>query len=266
MRPAGPSTRSTTTAPRRRSRSPAQRALFERQGSRPSTTRSSRDDQGGAAGTLLAAAMPGPPRAARTTLIGPRPPNAGPPSGRRPRASSTGPSATQLKDTEVEQAQGRTCPLRWGRPRRPGGGRSRRRSSRRSSWPTSSYSQELTDAGPGRSGRAVARMWSSTTSRTRRSSRRARRSRDRDLEAIEQFGLTDARPDVARLGGWFLLAILVVGILLGWIWRFRRTLWHRDERARPDRADRGRDDAPPEAHRRPAGLPSSSRPRPRGCS
>ena len=48
-----------------------------------------------------------------------------------------------------------------------------------------------------------------------------------DLEAIEWFGLTEARPDVARLGGWFLLSVLIVGVLLGWIWRFRRALWHR---------------------------------------
>ncbi len=47
------------------------------------------------------------------------------------------------------------------------------------------------------------------------------------LEAIKYFGLLDARPDVARLGGWFLLSVLIVGILLGWIWRFRRQLWHR---------------------------------------
>jgi putative nucleotidyltransferase with HDIG domain len=47
------------------------------------------------------------------------------------------------------------------------------------------------------------------------------------LEAIDEFGLTEARPDYARLGGWFLLSVLVVGILLAWIWRFRRQLWHR---------------------------------------
>jgi hypothetical protein len=48
-----------------------------------------------------------------------------------------------------------------------------------------------------------------------------------DIEAIDQFGLRDARPDVLRLGGWYLLATLVVAVLLGWIWRFRRTLWNR---------------------------------------
>jgi cyclic-di-AMP phosphodiesterase PgpH len=47
------------------------------------------------------------------------------------------------------------------------------------------------------------------------------------LEAIEFFGLTEARPDVARLGGWMLMSLLIVGLLLGWVWRFRRQLWHR---------------------------------------
>jgi hypothetical protein len=48
------------------------------------------------------------------------------------------------------------------------------------------------------------------------------------LEAIDQFGLRNARPDVARLGGWLFLAILIVGLVLAWIWRFRRELWHRN--------------------------------------
>jgi putative nucleotidyltransferase with HDIG domain len=47
------------------------------------------------------------------------------------------------------------------------------------------------------------------------------------LEAINEFGLTEARPDVARLVGWSLLSVLIVGIVLGWVWRFRRQLWHR---------------------------------------
>ncbi len=47
------------------------------------------------------------------------------------------------------------------------------------------------------------------------------------LEAVDWFGLTEARPDVFRLVGWFLLSILVVGIVLGWVWRFRRAIWHR---------------------------------------
>jgi putative nucleotidyltransferase with HDIG domain len=48
------------------------------------------------------------------------------------------------------------------------------------------------------------------------------------LEAIDHFGLRNARPDVARLGGWFFLSILVVGLILAWIWRFRPEYWHRN--------------------------------------
>ncbi len=50
-----------------------------------------------------------------------------------------------------------------------------------------------------------------------------------DLEVIEALGLgQDAAPDVASFAGWFLLAALLVGMLLAWIWRFRPSLWHRD--------------------------------------
>jgi putative nucleotidyltransferase with HDIG domain len=48
-----------------------------------------------------------------------------------------------------------------------------------------------------------------------------------ELEKIQAFGLTDARPDLARLAGWALLAILIVGLVLAWIWRFRPSLWQR---------------------------------------
>ena len=57
--------------------------------------------------------------------------------------------------------------------------------------------------------------------------RKGQKISDVDLEAIERLGLLDARPDVARLGGWFLLSVLMVGILLAWIWRFRPEIWHR---------------------------------------
>ena len=49
-----------------------------------------------------------------------------------------------------------------------------------------------------------------------------------DIEKIDALGLRQTLPDVASFGGWLLLAILVVGMLLAWIWRFRPTLWHRD--------------------------------------
>ena len=48
-----------------------------------------------------------------------------------------------------------------------------------------------------------------------------------EIAKLEAFGLTDARLDVARLAGWFLLAILVVVLLLAWTWRYRQELWHR---------------------------------------
>jgi cyclic-di-AMP phosphodiesterase PgpH len=48
-----------------------------------------------------------------------------------------------------------------------------------------------------------------------------------DLEKLQAFGLTEARPDLARLGGWFVLAGLLTSLLLGWVWRFRRAFWHR---------------------------------------
>ena len=49
-----------------------------------------------------------------------------------------------------------------------------------------------------------------------------------DIEKIDELGLRETSPDVASFGGWFLLAVLVVGMLLSWIWRFRQALWHRD--------------------------------------
>ena len=49
-----------------------------------------------------------------------------------------------------------------------------------------------------------------------------------DIEKIDALGMRQTLPDVASFGGWLLLAVLMVGILLAWIWRFRPGLWHRD--------------------------------------
>ena len=49
-----------------------------------------------------------------------------------------------------------------------------------------------------------------------------------EMEKIDAFDLNVPTLDVARLGGFFLLAILLVGLLLAWVWRFRPTLWHRN--------------------------------------
>jgi putative nucleotidyltransferase with HDIG domain len=48
------------------------------------------------------------------------------------------------------------------------------------------------------------------------------------IEEIDKLGLGQAAPDVTSFAGWLLLAILIVGMLLGWIWRFRPGLWHRN--------------------------------------
>jgi putative nucleotidyltransferase with HDIG domain len=58
--------------------------------------------------------------------------------------------------------------------------------------------------------------------------RQGERIDETTLEEIDALGLSEQAPDVASFGGWLLLAILVVGMLLSWIWRFRPKLWHRD--------------------------------------
>jgi putative nucleotidyltransferase with HDIG domain len=49
-----------------------------------------------------------------------------------------------------------------------------------------------------------------------------------DIETIEELRIGDNAPDVASFAGWLLLSVLVVAMLLAWIWRFRPTLWHRN--------------------------------------
>ena len=58
--------------------------------------------------------------------------------------------------------------------------------------------------------------------------RKGEKITEAQLEKIDQFGLRNARPDVARLGGWLFLAVLVVALILGWMWRFRPEYWHRN--------------------------------------
>jgi len=49
-----------------------------------------------------------------------------------------------------------------------------------------------------------------------------------DAARIAAFGLDEAAPDLAVLAGWLVLSALLVVLLLGWIWRFRRGFWHRN--------------------------------------
>jgi putative nucleotidyltransferase with HDIG domain len=47
------------------------------------------------------------------------------------------------------------------------------------------------------------------------------------FERLTALNLLAPGPDVTKLGGWFLLSTLIVGSLLGWLWRFRTEFWHR---------------------------------------
>jgi putative nucleotidyltransferase with HDIG domain len=50
-----------------------------------------------------------------------------------------------------------------------------------------------------------------------------------DLEKMRALGLLVPEPDVAltRIAGWVLLSLLLVGLTLAWLWRFRPQYWHR---------------------------------------
>jgi cyclic-di-AMP phosphodiesterase PgpH len=49
-----------------------------------------------------------------------------------------------------------------------------------------------------------------------------------DLERIDAVGLDVATPDYGSIVGWFVLSVLLVVLALGWVWRFRRAFWHRN--------------------------------------
>jgi putative nucleotidyltransferase with HDIG domain len=58
--------------------------------------------------------------------------------------------------------------------------------------------------------------------------RRGQQLDETGRERLQLFGLLDPRPDPARAAAWVVLAALLVGLLLGWLWRFRPQLWHRN--------------------------------------
>jgi len=90
----------------------------------------------------------------------------------------------------------------------------------------SSYSAELTTAARLAAASAVAPV-TVTLSQGQTIVRKGDPIGALEIEKIQAFGLTDARVDLARLAGWALLAILIVGLVLAWIYRFRPGLWHR---------------------------------------
>jgi len=50
---------------------------------------------------------------------------------------------------------------------------------------------------------------------------------DVDIARIQALGLDATSPDLANAIGWLLICGLLVTLLLAWIWRFRRSFWHR---------------------------------------
>jgi putative nucleotidyltransferase with HDIG domain len=51
---------------------------------------------------------------------------------------------------------------------------------------------------------------------------------DADLAKIHALNLDSTRPDVAALGGWFLLSGLLVAMVISWLRIFRPAYWHRN--------------------------------------
>lgn len=93
--------------------------------------------------------------------------------------------------------------------------------------PNSSFSEEATEAERDRVAAAVAPVMV-TIAQNQVIARGGEPLTDADIETIEALGLGDDAVDVASFAGWFLLSVLLVGMLLVWLWRFRPALWHRD--------------------------------------
>ncbi len=93
--------------------------------------------------------------------------------------------------------------------------------------PTSSYSESLTEAARTDARQAVAPVEVSYAQGQLVVEAGATVT-PQTMEAVRALGLDDRGIDMFRVAGWFVLAALLVLILLAWIWRFRRELWHRD--------------------------------------
>jgi putative nucleotidyltransferase with HDIG domain len=93
--------------------------------------------------------------------------------------------------------------------------------------PNSAYDPQLTETRKQQAAAAVApveKAWEKTDIITRAGDRVTPLA----FEAIEYFALNKGGLDVARLAGFIVLSILVIGLLLTWTWRFRREFWHRN--------------------------------------
>src|SRR4051794_8029657 len=93
--------------------------------------------------------------------------------------------------------------------------------------PNSSFSVDLTNQARDRAAEAVAPV-KETIRQGEVIVRNGSPLTATDIEKIDALGLRQTTPDVASFGGWLLLAVLMVLMLLAWLWRFRPALWHRD--------------------------------------
>ena len=93
--------------------------------------------------------------------------------------------------------------------------------------PNSSYSAELTDQARTRAQEAVPDQFKSWE-RGETIVRSGDRVDEVAFEAIDYFKINQGGLDVARLVGFVMLSLLVIGLLLTWTWRFRREFWHRN--------------------------------------
>ena len=93
--------------------------------------------------------------------------------------------------------------------------------------PNSSFSQELTQQERDRQAAAVQPV-TETYLQGEILVRGGTKLTEADALVLAAFGLDKATTDVTALAGWFVLSALLVALLLGWIWRFRRDFWHRN--------------------------------------
>ena len=92
--------------------------------------------------------------------------------------------------------------------------------------PNSSFSQTLTDQERDRRAAAVAPVVDAIA-QGEVIVRAGSKITDVDLVRIDNVGLDVATPDYAGFAGWFVLSALLVVLVLGWVWQFRRAFWHR---------------------------------------
>ena len=93
--------------------------------------------------------------------------------------------------------------------------------------PNSSFSEEETESARSRAAEAVEDVMKSWE-RGETIVRAGDRVDDVAWEAVGFFRLNEGGLDVARLVGFAVLSLLVIGLLLTWTWRFRREFWHRN--------------------------------------